>query len=75
MSLVWLLDNVPVWLATTYAYVNPAVALFLGWLVLDEPLPATTIVGSVFVILSVVVVTTADRRSSDYQKGEHCKEL
>nr|WP_264085175.1 EamA family transporter [Kibdelosporangium phytohabitans] len=64
VSLVWLLGNVPVWLATTYACANPAVALLLGWFLLDESLPATTIAGAALVVLSVVVVTAADKSHS-----------
>ncbi|MBV9163771.1 MAG: EamA family transporter, partial [Pseudonocardiales bacterium] len=60
-SLVWLLAHVPVWLATTYAYVNPAVALLLGWLVLGEPLTRTTLLGSTLVIASVIFVAAAER--------------
>jgi drug/metabolite transporter (DMT)-like permease len=60
-SLVWLLANVPVWLATTYAYVNPAVALLLGWLILAEPLTWITLLGSALVILSVILVAAAER--------------
>ncbi len=36
-SYVWLLANAPISLVATYAYVNPVVAVFLGWLVLGEP--------------------------------------
>ena len=35
-SYVWLLANAPISFVATYAYVNPVVAVFLGWLVLDE---------------------------------------
>ena len=31
----WLLKNVPFSKVSTYAYVNPAIAIFLGWLILD----------------------------------------
>jgi drug/metabolite transporter (DMT)-like permease len=40
----------------TYAYVNPVVAVFLGWLILDEPITAWTIGGSVLIILGVMGV-------------------
>jgi drug/metabolite transporter (DMT)-like permease len=38
-AFLWLLQNAPVSTATTYAYVNPVVAVFLGWLVLSEESP------------------------------------
>ncbi|HET9255064.1 MAG TPA: EamA family transporter [Pseudonocardiaceae bacterium] len=60
-SLVWLLANVPAWLATTYAYVNPAVALLLGWLVLRESLTWATFLGSALVIVSVVLIAAPER--------------
>ncbi|HZE28285.1 MAG TPA: EamA family transporter, partial [Terriglobales bacterium] len=37
-SYIWLLRHAPSSKVSTYAYVNPVVAVFLGWLVLDEPL-------------------------------------
>jgi drug/metabolite transporter (DMT)-like permease len=55
-SLLWLLATVPVWLATSYAYVNPAVALLLGWAILHERLDLSTVFGSVLVIISVAFI-------------------
>lgn len=56
---VWLLKNVPTPKVATYAYVNPIVAVFLGWLILKEKLDAYMIAGSVVIILSVILVTGA----------------
>jgi drug/metabolite transporter (DMT)-like permease len=42
---VWLLGNVPTSKVSTYAYVNPVVALFLGWLVLRERVDAFMLAG------------------------------
>jgi drug/metabolite transporter (DMT)-like permease len=54
----WLLRNAPIAQVTTYAYVNPVVAVFLGWAVLSEPLTGTTtLVGAGLVIASVAVIT------------------
>ena len=45
---------------STYAYVNPVVAVFLGWLVLHEPVTRFILAGSVIVVvLSVILVTSA----------------
>ena len=55
---IWLLAHVPTSKVSTYAYVNPVVAVFLGWLVLREPVNAYIVAGSVIVIASVVLVTT-----------------
>src|SRR5262249_51320776 len=43
---LWLLRNVRTSLVGTYAYVNPIVAVFLGWLILDETLPLRVIVAA-----------------------------
>ena len=42
---VWLLANAPIGLVATYAYVNPVVAVFLGWLILAEPITGAVLVG------------------------------
>ena len=43
----------------TYAYVNPIVAVFLGWLVLHERFDGYILAGSVVIIAAVALVTTA----------------
>jgi len=57
---IWLLGHVPTSKVSTYAYVNPVVAVFLGWLVLQEPIDAHILTGSAVVIASVVLVTSAE---------------
>jgi drug/metabolite transporter (DMT)-like permease len=56
---IWLLKNVPTSKVATYAYVNPIVAVFLGWLVLHEKMDGWMFAGSVVIIASVIVVTGA----------------
>ncbi|MGX5819184.1 EamA family transporter [Chitinophaga lutea] len=53
----WLVNNAPPQLTATYAYVNPVVAIFLGWLVLDERLSGHAMIGSAIVIAGVVLMT------------------
>jgi drug/metabolite transporter (DMT)-like permease len=60
-SYVWLLANAPISLVATYAYVNPVVAVFLGWLVLDEAVTPAVLVGGGIVVLAVALVITAER--------------
>jgi len=60
---IWLLNHVSTTKVSTYAYVNPIVAVFLGWLVLHEKVDGYILAGSAIVILSVVLVTTAKVRS------------
>jgi drug/metabolite transporter (DMT)-like permease len=59
---VWLIANAPISLVATYAYVNPVVAVLLGWLVLDERISTTTFVGGAVVVASVAIVITSERR-------------
>ncbi|HUD63134.1 MAG TPA: EamA family transporter [Candidatus Sulfotelmatobacter sp.] len=56
---IWLLEHVPTSKVSTYAYVNPVVAVFLGWLVLHERVDRFILAGSAIVILSVILVTSA----------------
>jgi drug/metabolite transporter (DMT)-like permease len=56
---IWLLEHVPTSKVSTYAYVNPVVAVFLGWLVLHERVDRFILMGSVIVVLSVILVTSA----------------
>jgi drug/metabolite transporter (DMT)-like permease len=61
---VWLLQNAQAAAVSTYAFVNPVVALLLGWLIAGEPLTAT-IIGSAGIILAgvLIVITTPARKA------------
>src|SRR5215468_9638682 len=63
---VWLLQSAAVSLAATYAYVNPLVAVLLGWLILAEPVTAPTLVGGTIVVGSVAAVIGAERLRHDH---------
>ncbi len=52
----WLLRNAPTRVVTTHAYVNPAVAVLLGWLVLAEPLTRSTLVAAGAIVVSVLLI-------------------
>ena len=56
---IWLLNHVPTSKVSTYAYVNPVVAVFLGWLILHERVDAYILAGSAVVVASVALVTSA----------------
>ena len=56
---IWLLEHVPTSKVSTYAYVNPVVAVFLGWLILHEKVDRFILAGSAIVVLSVILVTSA----------------
>ena len=54
---IWLLKNVGVARASTYAFVNPLVAIFLGWALAGEKLDPQTAIAAVFVLVAVIVIT------------------
>jgi drug/metabolite transporter (DMT)-like permease len=56
---IFLLQHVPTSKVSTYAYVNPVVAVFLGWLVLHERIDRYIAMGSAIIVASVVLVTSA----------------
>jgi drug/metabolite transporter (DMT)-like permease len=53
----WLLKNAQPALVSTYAYVNPIVAVFLGWLIAGESFTAQMLIGAGVIVGSVVLVT------------------
>jgi drug/metabolite transporter (DMT)-like permease len=60
----WLLQNAPISLVSTYAYVNPVVAVFLGWLILQEQITSTMVVGAVLIVAAVAFVIRKESRSA-----------
>jgi len=52
----WLLQNAPISRVATYAYVNPVVAIVLGFLVLDEIITPITLIGAAIIVVSVALV-------------------
>ncbi len=58
-SYIWLLDKVSPARIGTYAYVNPVVAVLLGWAIAGERLTSRTLVAAAIVICAVAVITTA----------------
>jgi drug/metabolite transporter (DMT)-like permease len=55
-SYVWLLRNARTSLVSTYAYVNPVVAVFLGWLILDETITIRTLIAGAIVVVAVAII-------------------
>jgi drug/metabolite transporter (DMT)-like permease len=58
-SFVYLLEHVPVAKVSSYAYVNPVVAVVLGILLLGERPEPAEFAGMVLILLSVFLVTTS----------------
>jgi drug/metabolite transporter (DMT)-like permease len=62
-TFVWLMKNSTPARVSTYAFVNPVVAVFLGWLLLDEAVSARTLGAAVLIIGAVVLITFQKTRS------------
>jgi drug/metabolite transporter (DMT)-like permease len=58
-SYLWLLRNARTSLVSTYAFVNPVVAVTLGWLVLNEALTARVLVAGLVILVSVALIVSA----------------
>jgi drug/metabolite transporter (DMT)-like permease len=60
---IWLLEHVPTPKVATYAYVNPVVAVYLGWLFLDERVDGSMVAGTLVIISGVALVNLSQLRS------------
>src|SRR5439155_25083536 len=68
-SYVWLLRNAPTSLVATYAYVNPVIAVFLGWAFLDEALRARTLVAAAVIVAGVALIISARKVRDRVSEG------
>ncbi|MGP4094221.1 EamA family transporter [Nonomuraea sp. KM90] len=59
----WLLGNAPISLVSTYAYVNPVVAVLLGVLVVNEHVTVQIILGGLVILVGVALVVSTERRA------------
>jgi drug/metabolite transporter (DMT)-like permease len=59
VAYTWLLRNAPTPIVSTYAYVNPVVALILGSAIAHEPLDGQDIIAALIILTGVVLITTA----------------
>ncbi|HEV2084361.1 MAG TPA: EamA family transporter [Gemmatimonadales bacterium] len=62
---VWLIDHESPTRVGTYAYVNPVVAVLLGYFLGGEELGLRTILGTMFVLISVLVITTTPAKKPE----------
>jgi drug/metabolite transporter (DMT)-like permease len=69
---IWLLRHASPARVSTYAYVNPVVALFLGWALAGEPLTPRTLLAAAVILGSVALITVRGgaRRRSGGDPGE-----
>ena len=56
----WLLENAPITLVSTYAYVNPIVAVALGIIIFKETLTSNILIGGIIVVISVAIVVAVE---------------
>jgi drug/metabolite transporter (DMT)-like permease len=63
-ALAWLVRNAKPHVATTYAFVNPAVAVLLGAVFLAEPLTTPTVAGAGLIVGAVAMVILGSRRKA-----------
>jgi drug/metabolite transporter (DMT)-like permease len=59
---VWLLAHAPISLVSTHAYVNPVVAVLLGWVWLGEPITWPVLLGGAVVLVAVGLIMAERRR-------------
>ncbi|MDX1674568.1 MAG: drug/metabolite exporter YedA [Longimicrobiales bacterium] len=71
-SYVWLLRATPAALASTYAFVNPVVAVFLGWLLADERVTPRIVLASLVIVggVALITLTRASRRGPPQPRPE-----
>lgn len=62
---VWLMRVAPPVLVSTYAYVNPVVAVFLGWALAGEPLTAGTLGAAAVILTGVALITSAQGKGEE----------
>jgi drug/metabolite transporter (DMT)-like permease len=59
---IWLLRVASPALVSTYAFVNPVIAVFLGWLLASEEVGARTLIAAAVIVAAVVLITLGESR-------------
>lgn len=65
----WLLKNAQPAMVATYAYVNPVIAVILGWTIAGESLTAQMLIGAFVIVASVVLITASKSEKKDDDEG------
>jgi len=73
----WLMKNASPSAVSTYAYVNPAIAVVLGWLIAGESLTGQMLIGAIAIVGSVVLITAGKQKAvplddDTYRDEIHC---
>jgi drug/metabolite transporter (DMT)-like permease len=69
-TFAWLTKHSTPARVSTFAYVNPIVAVLLGWLLLDEPIGPRTLTASFIIISAVLIITLQKNRSAPQPAAE-----
>jgi drug/metabolite transporter (DMT)-like permease len=64
-SFIYVVKNLPVAIATTYYFVNPVVAVLLGWIVFREPFGVRSAVAMLIIFAGIGVVRWSERTKQD----------
>ncbi len=64
----WLLKNAQPTMVATYAYVNPIIAVLLGWLIAGESFTGQMLIGAGVIVGSVVLITSHDKGGKDSEE-------
>jgi drug/metabolite transporter (DMT)-like permease len=68
---VWLLQNAPISRVATYAYVNPVIALFLGWVILSEEITTMMLLGAAVIVASVAFIVRRESGAPRHRQVEY----
>jgi drug/metabolite transporter (DMT)-like permease len=69
-SYIYAIEHLPLSLVSTYAYINPVIAVFLGWLFLDEKLNLMIGIGAVVIILGVILVKQGAKKKAAEENSQ-----
>lgn len=61
----WLLKNAQPSMVATYAYINPVIAVLLGWSIAGESLTSQMLIGAFIIIMSVVLITASKKSGTN----------
>jgi drug/metabolite transporter (DMT)-like permease len=66
----WVLRHAPLPLIATYAFVNPVVAVFLGWLILGEAVTPIQLTAAAVIVVGVALIITSRSRMTATRRAE-----
>jgi drug/metabolite transporter (DMT)-like permease len=61
LGFFWILRNTTATLANTFAYVSPVIAVFLGWIILDEYINIRIIIATIVIIVGVILIVNKNK--------------